>query len=196
MLPLDNIIYKDYASWKIENHEFLETLQGNNSIIFERYESVLVVLDYVYDLVVDDKVIEDDLETIFEVGFNYLHTQVEVAKIYFEKLFQSNCEEFIEYNEHLLYLLYIYDIKVDIENNDISVETPELDELETNIENMIMERRKEDSYLRDKMNETLKIIFSKIGYEYVSIIDIFEEIAENLGIFIHEDKELIIGKDI
>jgi len=196
MLHLDNLIYKDFASWKMENHEFLDTLQENNSIIYERLESVVVVLDYIYDLIVEGKEIEEDLKIIFEIGFNYLHTQIEVAKIYFEKLFQSNCDEFIKYSRHILYLLYIYDIKSDMENNNLNIDTPELEDLETIIENMIMERRKEDSFFIEKMNNTLKTLFDQIGYDYVSIIDIFEEIAENLGIFIHEDKEYVIGEEV
>ncbi len=46
------------------------------------------------------------------------------------------------------------------------------------------------------MNETLGIVFNLMDYEYVSIIDVFVEIAENLGLFIYEDKDLVIGKEI
>ncbi len=125
-----------------------------------------------------------------------MHSQFEIIRIYFETLFQSHCDDFVNYSEMVLYLLYIYDIRTDMENNDINSDISELNELETCIENMIMERRADFDYIKDQMNETLKIVFSKMDYDYVSIVDIFVEIAENLGIFIYEDNELVLGTDI
>ena len=98
----------------------------------------------------------------------------------------------------ILYLLYIFDIRTDMENNEINSDIDELNELEICIENMIMERRNDFDNIKNQMNETLKIVFDKLNYDYVSIVDIFVEIAENLGIFIYEDddKELLLGKEI
>ena len=193
---MDNIIYKDYASWKIENHEVIDIFQKNGSVIYDRLDPVLSVLDYVYDHLVEGNEVDEDLDTIFKAGFSYLHSQFETIKIYFETLFQSQCDDFVNYSEMVLYLLYIYDIRTDMENNEIDSDVEELNELETCIENMIMERRNDFDYIKGQMNDTLKIVFNKMNYEYVSIIDIFVEIAENLGIFIYEDDELLIGKEI
>jgi hypothetical protein len=190
------VIYRDFASWKIENHEVIETFHKNESIIYDRLEPIYSVLNHIYDLLVEEKEIDDDLDTIFQAGFSYLHSQFEIIRIYFETLFQSHCDDFVNYSEMVLYLLYIYDIRTDMENNDINSDISELNELETCIENMIMERRADFDYIKDQMNETLKIVFSKMDYDYVSIVDIFVEIAENLGIFIYEDNELVLGTDI
>ena len=46
------------------------------------------------------------------------------------------------------------------------------------------------------MNTVLDEVFKNVDYEYVSIIDIFVEIAETLGIFLYEEEELVIGKEI
>ncbi len=193
---MDNIIYKDYATWKIENNETLEQFNDNSSVIYERLEPVYEVLNHIYDIVVDNKEIDEDLETIFQVGFNYLNTQFDIIKIYFETLFQSKCDDFADYSDMILFLLYIYDLRIDLENNDINSDIEELNDLETNIENMIMEKRDDQEYINSKMNETLGVVFNLMNYEYVSIIDVFVEIAENLGIFIYEDKDLVIGKEI
>lgn len=193
---MDNLIYKDFASWKLENHEVINTFQENESIIYDRLEPVYSVLNYIYDLLVEEKEIDDDLDTIFQAGFSYLHSQFEIIKIYFETLFQSHCDDFVHYSEMIVYLLYIYDIRTDMENNEINSDIDELNELETCIENMIMERRDDFDYIKDQMNETLKVVFGKMDYDYVSIVDIFVEIAENLGIFIYEDNELVIGQEI
>ena len=193
---MDNIIYKDYATWKIENSETLEQFNNNSSVIYERLEPVYEVLNHIYDMVVEKQEIDEDLETIFQVGFNYLNTQFDIIKIYFETLFQSKCEDFADYSNMILFLLYIYDLRIDLENNDVNSDIEELNDLETNIENMIMEKRDDQEFINSKMNETLEIVFDLMNYEYVSVVDVFVEIAENLGLFIYEDKDLVIGKEI
>ena len=193
---MDNIIYKDYATWKIENSETLEQFNNNSSVIYERLEPVYEVLNHIYDMVVEKQEIDEDLETIFQVGFNYLNTQFDIIKIYFETLFQSKCEDFADYSNMILFLLYIYDLRIDLENNDVNSDIEELNDLETNIENMIMEKRDDQEFINSKMNETLEIVFDLMNYEYVSVVDVFVEIAENLRLFIYEDKDLVIGKEI
>lgn len=190
------MIYKDFASWKIENNDTIEQFNKNGSVIYERLEPVYVVLNHIYDLVVDKKQVDEDLEVIFEVGFNYLNTQFDIVKIYFETLFESKCEDFDKYSDMILFLLYIFDLRTDMDNNDINSDIEELNDLEENIENMIMERRDDHEFINSKMNEALAIVFDLLDYEYVSLIDVFVEIAENLGIFIFEDKELLIGREI
>ena len=193
---MDNLIYRDYASWKIENHEMIETFQKNESVIYDRLDPVYTVLNHIYDLLVEEQKIDEDLDTIFIAGFNYLHSQLEIIKIYYEKLFQSKCDDFINYSEMVLYLLFIFDIRTDLENNEINSDIEELNELETSIENMIMERGTDFDYIKNQMNETLKTVFDKLDYDFISIVDIFVEIAESLGIFIYEDDDLVIGKEI
>jgi len=196
MLHLDNSSYQDYATWKIENSETLEQFNDNSSVVYERLESVYEVLNHIYDMVIENKEIDEDLETIFQVGFSYLNTQFDIIKIYFETLFQSKCDDFAGYSNMILYLLYIYDLRIDLENNNINSDIEELNDLETNIENMIMERRDDHEFINSQMNETLAVVFALMDYEYVSVVDVFVEIAENLGLFLFEDKELVIGKDI
>ena len=115
MWLLDNIIYKDFASWKIENTQTIDQFNKNNSVIYERLEPVYEVLNHIYDMVVEKNEIDEDLETIFQVGFNYLNTQFDIIKIYFETLFQSKCEDFDEYSNLIVFLLYIYDLRTDLE---------------------------------------------------------------------------------
>ena len=193
---MDNILYKDYASWKIENHDNITKFKENNNQIYQRFEPVFLVLDHIYDLACETDVVDEDLETIFEIGFNYLHAQLNVIMIYFDSLFQSNCEDFIHYNEMLLYLIYIYDLRTDLENHGYDSDLEVLNQLETYIENMIMERREDYAYVSEMMNEALKSVFDTIDYEYVSIIDIYVEIAENFGIYVFEDDELVLGNEI
>ncbi len=174
----------------------LDTFRHNHNKIYERLEPVYAVVEHIYDMAVEQEPLDEDLETIFNIGFQYLHAQFSVIKIYFESLFQSNCEDFEEYNEMLLYLMYIFDIRTDLENHAVNSDFESLSNAETYIENMIMERRQDYDYVRNLMNEALKDVFDHIEYEYVSIIDIYVEIAENLNIFLYEDDEFVIGHDV
>jgi hypothetical protein len=196
MWPLDNFILKDYASWKIENHDMITLFQKNNNVIYQRLEPVFVVLDHIYTLACESKDLDEDLDTIFEIGFNYLNAQFNVIKIYFESLFSSNCEGFEEYSEMLLFLVYIFDIRTDIENHGFDSDIDALNNVETYIEDMIMERREDYDYVRNMLNEAFKVVFNSIDYEYVSLIDIYLEIAENFGIYVYEENELVLGKEI
>lgn len=193
---MDSFILKDYASWKIENHEMLTLFKKNDNIIYERLEPVFLVLDHIYDLACDEQELDEDLDTIFNIGFNYVNTQFNVIKIYFESLFQSNCEDFQDYSEFVLYLIYIYDVRTDLENHGFDSDMETLNNSETYIENAIMERRNDKEYVRNMLNESLKVVFDTIDYEYISIIDIYVEIAENFGIYMFEDEELVIGQDV
>lgn len=193
---MDEFVFKDYASWKMENHVIIDTFRNNNNMIYERLEPVYLVLEHIYDMACEQKDLDEDLNTIFTIGFNYLHSQFSVIKIYFENLFQSNCEDFGEYHEMLLFLMYIFDVRTDLENHNIDSDIDSLNHVETYIENMIMERRKDYDYVRTIMNEALQDVFDQIEYEYVSIVDIYVEIAENLGIFLYEEEEIVLGTEM
>lgn len=191
-----DLIYRDYAAWKIESHEIINQFKDNDNVIYQRLESVIIVLDHIYDFVCEGIEIDEDYNTIFEVGFNYLHSQFEVIKVYFESLFKKNCDDFINYSHAVLYLLFIYDIRTDIENHDIDVNLENLDIVEADIENLIMDRSDDFLVVEARLKETLDNLYESMGYEYQSIIDIFEDIAVTLGIRYIEQEDLVIGKDI
>jgi len=193
---LDNLIYKDYAAWKLENQEILEQFNRNDNAIYDRLEPVYAVLNHIYDMVVNGEELDEDFELIFHSGFDYLSMQFEVIKIYFETLFQKNCDDFIEYSDLLLYLIYISDVKTDLDSNDVDSDIDSLNNLEVTIENMIMERNNDKIYATNLFNKVFEEVFSSIEYEYVSIVDIFSEIAVSLGIFLYEDDEFVIGTEI
>jgi len=193
---LDKLIYKDYAAWKLENQEILEQFQSNNNNIYDRLEPVYAVLNHIYDLVVEGVELDEDYELIFHSGFDYLGTQFEIVKIYYKTLFQENADDFIEYSDLLLYLIYISDVKNDLDSNDIDSDIPSLNDLEVTLENMIMERNNDIVYATNLFNTVFEEVFGKLNYEYVSIVDVFSEIAESLGIFLYENADYVIGNEL
>ena len=193
---MDNLIYKDYAGWKLENQEILEKFQSNNNAIYDRLEPVYAVLNYIYDLVVEGSELDEDYELIFYSGFEYLSTQFEVIKIYYSTLFKEDCDDFIEYSDLLLYLIYISDVRNDLDSNGIDSNIQSLHDLEETIENMIMDRNNDKIYATNLFNTVFEEVFTKLNYDYVSIVDIFSEIAESFGIYLYEDKDYVIGNEL
>jgi hypothetical protein len=189
-------ILKDFVNWKLDNIEVLERFKHNDSFIYDRLEPVYAVLNHIYELAIENGHIDEEMETIFQVGLNYLYTQFEVIKVYWEKLFHSNCQAFETFTPLVGYLLFIADFRSDLEEIEESIDFSELNDVETLIENMIAEQREEFDYAADKLNIAIHKIVENLEFEYVSIIDIFVEIAENLHIKLSTDEEFVIGKDI
>ncbi|TVP96346.1 MAG: hypothetical protein EA374_01760 [Acholeplasmatales bacterium] len=191
-----DLVLKDFANWKMDNWEVLERFKETGSYIYERFEPVYAVLNHIYERAVELGELDEERETIFSVGLNYLHAQFEVIKIYYEKLFDSNCEAFEAFMPLVGYLLFIADFRSDLEEVEDSLNFDALNEAETLIENMIAERRQTFDYAGEKLNEAIRGIIEHLDFEYVSIIDIFVEIAENLNIELSTNESFIVGEDI
>lgn len=191
-----DFILKDFVNWKLDNVEVLEKFKHHGSLIYDRLEPVYVVLNHIYEMAIEEESLSEELETIFQVGLNYLHAQFEVIRIYYEKLFNSSCELFEAYTPLVGYLLFISDLRADLEAFEEDIDFSELNEVETMLENMIAEHRDEFEYAANKLNKATYNIVKNLDFEYVSIIDIFVEIAENLKIPLSTDEAFMIGKDI
>jgi len=191
-----NIVLKDFVNWKLENVEVLEKFKTNHSLLYDRLEPIYVVLNKIYEQAVEGEELNEDLKTIFQVGLNYLHTQFEVIRIYYEKLFDSDCQLFSKYVPLVGYLMYIYDFRSDLEDYEDSIDFSELNNVETMLENMIAERDDRFEYAAERLNECLDNIVSQLDFEYVSIVDIFVEISENLDVDLSTEESFIVGKDI
>ena len=190
-----NLILQDYANWKMENVEILERFKHNGSLIYDRLEPVYAVLNHVYEMALEEE-LSEDLQTIFQVGLNYLHSQFEVIRVYYEKLFESDCDLFEKFAPLVGYLLFISDFRADLEEYEELIDFEPLDEVETMIENMIAERDDRFDYAAQQLNKTTKKIVDQLDFQYVSVIDIYVEIAENLGVSLSTDEPFVIGEDV
>ena len=191
-----HIVLKDFANWKLENIEILERFKTNRSLLYDRLEPVYVVLNHTYEKAVENEDLNEDYQTIFHVGLNYLHTQFEVIRIYYEKLFESDCELFESYTPLVGYLLFISDFRTDLEEYEDQLDCSDLSDVETLIENMIAERDDRFSYAAERLNKVVDDIVSQLDFEYIGIIDIFVEIADNLKLDLSSHKPFVIGRDI
>ncbi len=191
-----HIVLKDFANWKMENIDVLEKFKHNRILLYDRFEPVYEVLNTIYEKAVEQEELSEDLQTIFQVGLTYLHTQFEVIRIYYEKLFNSDCHLFEDYTPLVTYLLFISDFRSDLEEFEETIDFSDLNDVESQIENMIAERDNRFDYAADILNKAISDIESQLDHEYVSIIDIFVEIADNLNVDLSTNKAFTVGKDI
>ena len=189
-------VLKDFVNWKLDNIEVLEQLKEYGSLIYDRLEPVYEVLNFIYNDIVENNHKTEEYETIFQVGLNYLHAQFEVIRIYYEKLFHSNCERFETYTPLVGYLLFISDLRADLEEIEEEIDFSELNEVETLIENMIAEQRDEFEHAANRLNKATHNIVEHLDFQYVGIVDIYVEIAESLQIDLGVGEPLVIGKEI
>ena len=190
------LVLKDFVNWKLDNIEVLERFKSHGSFIYDRLEPVYAVLNYIYEQAVEYGELDEERETIFQVGLSYLHAQFEVIKIYYQKLFNSSCAAFERFTPLVGYLLFIADFRADLEEIEDQIDFRELNEVETLLENMIAEQRDDFEYAASRLNKAIDSIVKNLDFEYVSIIDIFVEIAENLSIDLSTSETLVLGEDI
>ena len=190
-----DIILKDFVNWKLDNDEIIDKFRSINSSVFRRLEPVYAVLDYSYQKAIHHGPLNEDLETIFQVGLNYLGTQFEIIKIYYQTLFKSRCEALEEFGPLVNALLYINDFRSDIEKFEDYVEIEELDDVEQMIEDMIAQKNRDFKEAETALNAVMHKIVALLDYEYTSIIDIFAEIARSLGIALGEDSVSYLNRE-
>jgi len=191
-----NLVLKDFANWKMDNVQVIEKLRSGQSLIYDRFEPVYAVLNDIYRRAVENEPLDEEMQTIFNVGFKYLHSQFEVVRIYYEKLFDSDCALFSEFDQLVGYLLFLSDFRSDLEDYEDTIDFSDLNDVEDLIETMIAQRDKRFEYAADRLNKAVEKVTDQLDFEYVSIIEIFLEIAENLNIDLEKSDAYVIGEDL
>ncbi len=188
-------IINEYQSWLSENKAFYNKLKSHKSILHTRFYPIYEVLLYLYNEYKDDE-LDEDVEKIFQVGLEYIHIQFFNCKIYLEKSFNNDFHEFLNYDRVINYLLFIEDLKYELTEQKIDYDKEKLTELVDEL----------DAYITDKLTvpETLNVyVDAKIAdfinlddYNFNSIIDIFVEIGNTLGLNFDEEEDIYLGKDV
>jgi len=190
-------IIKEYNSWLKENQNFILHLEKHDSSLYSRLMPIYKVLNFLCSETTENGLeLDGDLEKIFQVGLEYLHTQVSTCKIYYEKIFNKNFHDFIEYDSIVNYVLFLEDLRYELEENQVKLNEKIINDLMDYLEN-IMELK---SGIPENFNLFVDSEIHKIvdleNFSFHSIIDIFVEIAETLGIDLYSETEFMIGKDI
>lgn len=170
---------QDYKAYVKQNYNFLELLRENNSYIYERLNDVLKVLGYIELLVDDETKVNEDLEVIFEVGFSYLHEQLEEIKVYYNTYFKKDYPLFRQYEQFINYSLYLDDLEEVLKEKKLyTIDTKKaIDEIAAEIENVLVNKFEPNKDLFEKFNN---LIEANVPIGTLTTLEIFGMIVEEL----------------
>ncbi len=190
-------LLKEFEGWLTDNKDFYEHLKSHDSTLFHRLQPVYDVLLHLYNEYKTNKSqFDEDIEKIFQVGFEYLNLQVFSCKIYLEKNFNSNFHEFLHYDKVINYILFVEDLKYELVEKKLEYNQDKLSKLSEYLEDMIINKLAIPENLNLYIDSQIYKIIDEDDYHFTGIIDIFVEIGNTLGLDFDEDMEYILGKDI
>lgn len=193
---MDKIV-REYNQWLKENQNFLLHLRGHDSSLYTRLAPMYEVLSHLADENENNGLdFDDDLYKIFEIGFEYLHQQLDTCKLYLENTFKQDFHHFLEYDKVVGYLLYLEDLKYEMIENKVEFKKVNLDRLVSYLETLMNEKKEVPDNLNLYVDSEVHKVVDVNDWEFRSIIDIFVEIAETLGIELYIEDDYILGKDI
>jgi len=190
-------LFREYLAWIAENHEFYMELKEHDSMLYDRFLPVYAVLDHVYREVKGDRMQFDaDLERIFHVGLEFLHDQFDSCKLYLETKFKGDLHAFMDYAAVVNHILYVEDVRYELEEKKIDYDAGKLEDLLDRLEDVLDAKTEIDDGLGVYVDSVVKDVIGDADFELYGIIDIFMDVAETFGMYLFEDEELVLGKDI
>lgn len=191
-----NELLNEYKSWIKENQKFINHLKSHDSSLYTRFMPVYEVLNFLYETYIKNpQEFTDDLLKIFQVGYEFLHTQIFTCNIYLEKTFNNSFHDFLEYDRVIGYLLYVEDLRYELKEKDKKIDNKIIDNLVKYLEDLMVNKEDVPNTLNLYVDaEVHRIVDGSIDFH--SIIDIFVEIAETLGIDLYFETDFMVGKDI
>lgn len=187
-------IFTDYANWKIEKYDLITMLNELDSNIIKRYQNVLLVLDYLYQIVVDKKrALTEDEEVIFGTGFEYVDNNFITIEEILKNNFNNNIKEMESCAKTVNLFLYTLDFEDELLNlvpdNDVTLKADmaKLEAFEDEVNTYLNNKIDVDDALFVKLDELTDAIFTKRNLEVNPIDSIFYQIAETYGLIGSED---------
>ena len=175
----------DYKYYYSNNLKLINELRENHFVLYERIKDVLYSLNYIaenYEKYMDHESAVD-FEDIFEVGFSYLHSELEQIKVYYENNLNGDFILFKKYDPLINLLLYIEDFTETLKEQEYFTEKREktLDEVFSKVERIIVEKLEWNDDDFDEFNDK---ILSCVPYkvDITTTQEIFTKIAEEIMI--------------
>jgi len=177
-------IYTDYANWKLENYDLIESLVKNKSKAIARFTSVIAVVDYLYDKYVEEKKLNEDLELIFSSGFDYIYDQFLMIETLLEKNFNNDINELEKYSKTINLLLYINDFQNEALNyKEGTFDLKPLDDLNNKVMAYLDKKENAPDEYFAILSDITSSMFDNLDTEFHTIDQIYYEIAVELGIY-------------
>lgn len=180
----DELIYHEFAGWKLEHDELINNLKELDSPLIVRFENVLNVIEHLYDKLIDDPAYGEDEHDIFMTGFYYVHDQVDEIKKLLDEVYENDFQTLNDDAKKVNLLL----TTIDFQNELLSIEDYDsnamqfLLDFEQEIMDKLMKKEHIDDTMYQKLDDESYKIFKKLNLDYYPIDMIFLEIADELGI--------------
>lgn len=188
---------REYNQWLKEHQNFLLHLRGHDARLYTRLSPIYEVLNFLSEENENNGMdFNDDLYKIFQIGFEFLHSQVDTCKLYLENTFRNDFHAFMDYDPVITYILYLDDLRYEMIENKIKYSKTQLDELVDYLEKLMNDKEIIPDTLNLYIDSQVHKLVDMSKWNFHSIIDIFVEIAETLGIELYVESEYIVGKDI
>ncbi|XMB71625.1 hypothetical protein RJI07_05760 [Mycoplasmatota bacterium WC30] len=192
-----NKILKEYNSWLVDNQKFVLHLRSHDSSLYTRLMPIYEVLNFISSEVEDNGVeFNKDLEKIFQIGLEYIHSQVFTCKTYLKTIFKDDFHDFMMYDRIIGYILYLEDLRYELVENNLKFDNKIINDLAIHLEDIMVERKEIPENTNLYVDSEIQKVISSNKIEFHSIIDIFIEIAETLGMSLYYESDYVIGKDI
>ena len=186
-------IFDDYKSFKDENKKLIDFLVKNNSLLLNIMRPVLIVVDYLYEYSLKNKISKDE-EYIFNTGYDYLYDQFQIINTILEQILDNNYNNLKKYEKTINLLLYINDFKQEVLNDDrISNNIDSFLNLESNVYDSLNKKEEYNENYYILLNDLVYKTFDANGIELNTINDIFYNIALEYDL-IKEDENIDIFK--
>lgn len=180
----DEMIYNQYANWKLEHNDLINYLRDHDSDLILRFKHIFDVIDYLYDQLIDDNKYSEDQHEIFMTGFYYLFDQMDKIQEILKDSYQNDIKSLEKFSKEVNLLLSTIDFQNELLSND-TYDVKHMNAL-LDFEYDVMDKIKhqesvpKEMYL--KLDEMTFKMFKEMNTDFYPIQDIFLEIADELGI--------------
>ncbi len=172
---------QDYIKWYSKNSEFLDKLYKNGSILYDRIEDVVGLMNIISDdrwsgLLFNPEIDQfEDVEKLFELGYNFLYDRVNEIQYYLKYNFSDNIEELKKYESLINYSFYIDEILDAVKENKelYEVISKELEPIQDKLDAIITNKKTFNIEVLDEYNIIISSLIPSDAEVY-TIVDIFQ----------------------
>lgn len=171
----------DYKKWFEKNSDFLNKLYRQGSILYDRIEDVVALMNVLCDerwaSLLFNKDIDqfEDVEKLFELGYNFLYERVNEIQYYLKYNFNDDIKELKKYESLINYTFYIDELLEALEDRKELYDkvSKELKPIQEKLDTIITNK---ENYNIDILDEYNLIISSVVpdDTELYTIVDIFQ----------------------
>lgn len=180
----DELVYHEYANWKLEQNDLIKYLRESDSDLILRFKHIFDVTDYLYDQLIDNPEYSEEHDEIFQTGFYYLFDQMDKILELLKGAYQNDIKSLEKFSKEVNLLLSTIDFQnelLSVEDYDVNYMNQLLD-FESDVMDKLEHQETIPHEMYEKLDHMTYEMFNEMEVDFYPIQDIFLEIADELGI--------------